>query len=61
MNIEIRGAGLEARLQKQLQATGSGGVGAKIRRGMAQVDRGEGIPEDRVDAYWKELKARSVA
>lgn len=74
MNIEIRDAALEARLQKQLQATGSGSVeevllcwletqeeqdrwllenreaiGAKIRRGIAQLDRGEGIPEDRVD------------
>ncbi len=74
MNIEIRDAALEARLQKQLQATGSGSVeevllrlletqeeqdrwllenreamGAKIRRGIAQLDRGEGIREDRVD------------
>ncbi len=24
-------------------------IGAKIRRGIAQLDRGEGIPEDRVD------------
>ncbi|MFY9558994.1 MAG: hypothetical protein WAQ52_02050 [Terriglobales bacterium] len=74
MNIEIRDAALEARLQKQLQVTGSGSVeevllrwletqeeqdrwllenreamGAKIRPGRAQLDRGEGIPEDRVD------------
>jgi hypothetical protein len=69
MNIEIRDAALEARLQKQLQTTGSGGVeevllrlletqeeqerwllenretiNAKIKRGIDQLDRGEGIP-----------------
>ena len=84
MNIEIRDAALQARIQKQLEATGSGSVeevllrlletqeeqdrwlqenkeaiNAKIRRGIAQVDRGEGIPEDQVDAYLKELKAKS--
>lgn len=83
MNIEIRNASLQARIQKQLEATGSAnveevllrlletqeeqdrwllenkdGIGAKIRRGIAQLDRGEGIPEDRVDAYLKELKAQ---
>jgi hypothetical protein len=26
-------------------------INAKIRRGIAQLDRGEGIPEDRLDAY----------
>jgi hypothetical protein len=30
----------------------------KIRRGIAQLDRGEGIPEDRLDAYLAELKAK---
>ena len=83
MNIEIRNASLQARIQKQLEATGSASVeevllrlletqeeqdrwlqenkaaiDAKIRRGMAQLDRGEGIPEERVDAYLKELKAQ---
>jgi hypothetical protein len=83
MNIEIRSASLQARIQKQLEATGSASVeevllrlletqeeqdrwlqenkdaiDAKIRRGIAQLDRGEGIPEDRVDAYLKELKAQ---
>jgi len=68
--IEIRDASLEARLRKQLQATGSSSVeevllrlldtqeeqerwllenreqiNANIRRGIAQLDRGEGIPE----------------
>ncbi|MGA8368371.1 MAG: hypothetical protein WB716_13735, partial [Candidatus Acidiferrales bacterium] len=75
MNIKIRDAGLEARLQKQLRATGSGSVeevllrlletqeeqdrwllenretiNAKIRHGIEQLDRGEGIPEDQLDA-----------
>jgi hypothetical protein len=84
MNIEIRDAAVEARLQKQLQATGSGSVeevlvrlletqeeqdrwllenretiNAKIKRGIDQLDRGEGIPEDRLDAYLADLKAKS--
>jgi hypothetical protein len=83
MNIEIRDAALEARIQKQLQATGSGSVeevlvrlletqeeqdrwllekreaiNAKIRRGIDQLDRGEGIPDDRLDAYLADLKAK---
>jgi hypothetical protein len=83
MNIEIRDAALEARIQKQLQTTGSGSVeevllrlletqeeqdrwllenreaiNAKIGRGIDQLDRGEGIPEDQLDAYLKELKAK---
>jgi hypothetical protein len=83
MNIEIRDAALEARIQKQLQATGSGSVeevllrlletqeeqdrwllenreaiNAKVRRGMAQLDRGEGIPEDQLDAYLEKLKTK---
>jgi hypothetical protein len=83
MNIEIRNASLQARIQKQLEATGSASVeevllrlletqeeqdrwlrenkdaiDAKIRRGIAQLDRGEGIPEERADAYLKELKAQ---
>jgi hypothetical protein len=33
-------------------------INAKIRRGMEQLDRGEGIPEDRLDAYLAELKVR---
>jgi predicted transcriptional regulator len=80
MNIEIRNASLQARIQKQLETTGSASVeevlfrlletqeeqdrwlqenkdaiNAKIRRGIAQLDRGEGIPGD---AYLKELKAQ---
>ena len=84
MNIEIRDAALEARIQKQLQATGSGSVeevlhrlletqeeqdrwlsenreviNAKIRRGIEQLDRGEGIPEDQLDAHLAKLKAKT--
>jgi hypothetical protein len=81
LKIEIRDAALEARIQKQLQATGSASVeevlvrlletqeeqdrwllenreavNSKIRRGIEQLDRGEGIPEDRLDAYIAKLK-----
>ena len=84
MNIEIRDRALQARLQKQLEATGSASVeevllrlletqeeqdrwlrenrteiNAKIQRGIAQLDRGEGIPEDRLGAYLSELKVRN--
>jgi hypothetical protein len=83
MNIEIHDADLEARIQRQLEATGSGSVeevllrlletqeeqdrwllenreanNAKIRRRIAQLDRGEGIPEDRLDSYLADLKAK---
>jgi hypothetical protein len=34
-------------------------INAKIRRGIAQLDKGEGIPEDQLDALLKELKAKS--
>jgi len=81
VNIEIHDAALEARIQKQLQTTGSGSVeevllrlletqeeqdrwllenreavNAKIKRGIAQLDRGEGIPEDQLDAHLARLK-----
>jgi hypothetical protein len=83
MNIEIRDAALEARIQKQLQATGSGSaeewllrlletqeeqdrwllenraeINAKIRLGIDQLDRGEGIPEDHLDEYLAKLKTQ---
>jgi hypothetical protein len=82
MNIEIGDAALAARIQRQMQATGSGSVEefllrlletqeeqdrwlledredstAKIRRGIDQLDRGEGSPEDRLDAHLAKLKA----
>jgi hypothetical protein len=81
MNIEIRDAALEARIQKQIEATDSANVeevltrlletqeeqdrwllenreaiDAKIRRGIEQLDRGEGIPEDQLDAHLSKLK-----
>jgi hypothetical protein len=84
MNIEIRDPILQAKLQKQVEATGSGSVeealsrlletqeeqdrwflenrdaiNEKIRRGIDQLDRGEGIPEDQLGAYLTKLKARS--
>jgi hypothetical protein len=83
MNIEIHDAALAARIQRQIQATGSGSaeealvrlletqeeqdrwllanreaIDAKIRRGIAQLDCGEGIPEDRLEAYLAERKAQ---
>ena len=83
MNIEIRDADLEARIQKQLQTTGSttveevliclletqeeqdrwlvenrDAINTKIGRGMDQLDRGEGIPENQLDAYLAKLKAQ---
>ncbi|HET9183726.1 MAG TPA: hypothetical protein VFP59_16465 [Candidatus Angelobacter sp.] len=83
MNIEIHDAALEARIRKQLQATGSRNVeevllhllemqeeqdrwllekkeaiNAKIQRGLDQLDRGEGVPEDQLDAYLRDLKAK---
>jgi len=34
-------------------------VEAKIRRGIEELDCGEGIPEDKLDAHLKSLKAQS--
>ena len=35
-----------------------GTIHAKIRRGIEQLDRGEGIPEDQLDAHLADLKAK---
>jgi len=84
VSIEIRNAALEARIQKQLRATGSNSIeevllhlletqeeqdrwllenretiNTKIRRGIEQLDRGEGIPEDQLDAHLAKLKNQS--
>ena len=83
MNIEIHDAALEARIQKQLQTTGSASVeeallrletqeeqdrwllenqetaNAKLRSGIDQLDRGEEIPEDQLDAYLAKLKSQT--
>jgi hypothetical protein len=82
MNIEIRDAALQTRIQRQLQATGATSieevllrlletqeeqdrwlaenreaVNTKIAHGIEQLDHGEGIPEDRLDAHLSKLKA----
>ena len=33
-------------------------INAKIRTGIAELERGEGIPEDELDAYLERLKAQ---
>jgi hypothetical protein len=33
-------------------------INTKIRRGIDQLDRGEGIPEERLDAYLADLKSK---
>ena len=83
MHIEIDNPALEARLRRQIQATGAASpeeallhlletqeeqdrwlienreaINAKIQRGMAQLERGEGIPEDQLDAFLTEHKAQ---
>ena len=83
MRIEIQDTNLEARIQRQMQATGAasaeeallrlldtqeeqdrwlledrGAINAKIRRGIEQLDRGEGIPEEHLDAYLANLKSQ---
>jgi hypothetical protein len=83
MQIEIHNADLEARIRRQIQATGASTpeeallhlletqeeqdrwlmenretINTKIRRGIEQLERGEGIPEDQLDAYLAEQKAK---
>lgn len=82
MNIEIHDAAIEARIQKQLQATGSANVeevllhlletqeqqdrwllenrqaiDSQIKRGIDQLNRGEGIPEDQLRSHLAKLKS----
>lgn len=84
MPIVIRDSTLEARLQRQLQSTGSrsveevllrlletqeeqdrwllensNSINAKILNGIEQLDRGEGIPEDQLDAHLAGLKSKT--
>ena len=84
MNIEIRDREIEARLKRQVEASGSANiedvlrklletqeeqdrwlmqnrdaVNAKIDRGLEQLDRGEGIPDDQLDEYLARLKSDS--
>jgi predicted transcriptional regulator len=83
MKIEIHDAALEARIQRQIHATGSANAeeallhlldiqeeqdrwlqenksanNAKIRRGIDQLERGEGIPENQVDSWLARMKSR---
>lgn len=82
MNIEIHDAAIEARIRKQLQATGSANVeevllhlletqeqqdrwlaenrqaiDSQIKRGIDQLNRGEGIAEDQLQSYLAKLKS----
>jgi hypothetical protein len=84
MNIEIHDAALEARIQKQIQATGAASaeeallrlldtqeeqdrwlsesksaINLKIKRGIDQLDRGQGIPEDQLDAHLAKLRVQA--
>jgi len=83
MNIEIHDSAIEARIQRQIQATGAASaeeallrlletqeeqdrwllenknaIDAKIRRGVDQLVRGEGIAENQLDAHLAKLKAQ---
>jgi hypothetical protein len=83
MQIEIRDAKLEKRIQKQIQSTGSSSaeevllrllktkeeqdrwllesreaIRSKIRLGVDQLQRGEGIPEDQLNNHLAKLKAK---
>jgi len=83
MQIEIRDAKLEERIQKQIQSTGSSSaeevllrlletqeeqdrwvlesreaIRSKIRLGVDQLQRGEGIPEDQLNNHLAKLKAK---
>jgi hypothetical protein len=35
-----------------------GAIASKIKRGIDQLQRGEGIPEDQLDSYLAKLKSR---
>jgi hypothetical protein len=83
MQIEIRDAKLEERIQKQIQSTGSSSaeevllrlletqeeqdrwllegreaIRPKVRLGLDQLQRGEGIPEDQLNSHQAKLKAK---
>jgi post-segregation antitoxin (ccd killing protein) len=79
MNIEIHDTALEARIKKQIQATGAASAEEALLRPLEtqeeqdrwllenknainakidQLDRGEGVPEDQLDAYLAKLKAQ---
>jgi hypothetical protein len=83
MYIEIHDSSLEARIQKQIHATGALSAeeallhlletqeeqdrwllehktvnNEKIRRGIDQLGKGEGIPEDQLDSWLARMKSR---
>jgi hypothetical protein len=45
------------RLQNEWLAANRHSIEAKIQRGIEELDRGEGIPEDQLDEYLAGLKA----
>jgi hypothetical protein len=82
MNIEIHDATIEARIRRQIYATGSVNAeeallhlletqeeqdrwllenksvnNAKIRRGIDQLEKGEGIPEDQLNSWLARMKS----
>ena len=83
MHIEIQDTAVEARIRKQMQATGAATaeeavvrlldaqeeqdrwllenretINIKIQRGIEQLERGEGISEEELDAHLAKLKAQ---
>lgn len=44
--------------QEQWLLENRAAIDAKIRRGIEQLDRGEGIPEEELDSHLARLKAR---
>lgn len=62
MSTEDRDTALHSRKQEeqdQWLAESHDAINAKLRRGIAQLDRGEGIPDDQLDARLKSLKIKS--
>jgi Arc/MetJ-type ribon-helix-helix transcriptional regulator len=49
------------RSQNEWLLTNRSAIDARIRQGIAELDRGEGIPEGGLDAYLARLKALSTA
>ena len=45
--------------QEQWLLENRAAIDAKIRRGLEQLDRGEGIPEEELDAHLAKLKAQA--
>ncbi len=54
-NRAAHAAGLEQRLLTSREC-----IDAKIRAGLAELDRGEGIPEDELDAWLDRLKPATM-